>query len=117
MTEPTKTYGCAVYRNLPGHIKVKNFSASYQHNGDLYLHSAYLPTVKPNPGDHHQLGRFIQYNRTVYYITMNHRVYETNIEVGETVRSSSNIGYRIKDNSKAVPVTMRKLDEVEWVFL
>lgn len=116
MIETTKTYGCVVLRNLPGHIKVKRRSLVTRHNRDLYL-NLNLPTVKPNPGDHCQRGRFIQYNGAVYYITMNHRVYETNIGVGETVRFSPDIGYRIMDDFRAVPVTMRKLDKVEWLFL
>lgn len=113
MTEPTKLYGCVLYRNLPGHIKVKDYSVCVNN-----FHSSTLATEKPSPGDSRLLGRFVQYNGIVYYISMNHRVYETNIEPGRTVRfMGRDVAYIIVDNYRLVPVTMRKLDKVEWLFL
>jgi hypothetical protein len=117
MTEPTKTYGCVVYRNLPGHIKVCSRSVYCTEKGDLYLLSPHTP-VKPDPTDYHQHGRFVQYDGSVYYIGLNYRVYETNIEPGREVRfRGKNVAYMSVDDYRLVPVTMRKLEKVEWLFL
>lgn len=118
MTETTKTYGCVVYRNLPGHIKVSGRSVWCTNYGDLYLNPISSDPVKPDPSEYRQHGRFIQYNGAVYYIAMNYRVYETNIEPGREVRfTAKNVAYMSVDDYRLVPVTMRKLDKVEWLFL
>jgi hypothetical protein len=49
-------------------------------------------------------------------VTGNHRVYETNIREGQEVRFSPD-GWVHNDQFMVVPVTMRKMEKVEWLFL
>lgn len=88
----------------------------YQGVGNCYILEN-TETVRPDPHDRRQHRHFVNHNGTVYYVTARHIVYETNIRPGMPAAVFSPTGWTIDGNYRAVPVTMRKMEKVEWVFL
>lgn len=110
-----KIYGCTLLRALPGHISVSG--QVVRNYGRKWLKTPSFE-VKPDPCDYTQLGQFVDYKGKTYYVSMNHRVYETNIVSGDLVRfMGREVAYKYVDNRRFEPVTMRKLYKLEWLFL
>lgn len=105
---------CVVIKRRTGHVLISSWGLRYQGSGDYYTLEI-TQTTRPDPHDPGQRRRFVNHNGILYYVTANHLVYETNVERGRTVIFNP-IGWTIDNNYNAVPVTMRKMEKVEWVF-
>jgi len=106
---------CVVGMHRTGHVRVSPLGMRYLGGKNCYsLHN--VKSVRPDPNDKSQHRRFVGHNGILYYVTGNHRVYETNIREGQEVRFSPD-GWVHNDQFMVVPVTMRKMEKVEWLFL
>ena len=105
---------CVVGIHRTGHVRVSSAGMRYQGVENCYTLN-HVQSVRPNPNDRSQHRRFVGHNGVVYYVTANHRVYETNIVEGQQVSFNPD-GWTYDDQFQVVPVTMRKMEKVEWVF-
>lgn len=88
----------------------------YQGVGNCYFLD-HTETARPDPHDRRQHRHFVNHNGTVYYVTANHLVYETNIRQGQAVIFTPTGWVTDGNYMTTVPVTMRKMEKVEWVFV
>ena len=106
---------CVVNRRMTGHVRVSSLGMRYQGRGKCYT-LEHTETARPDPRDPRQHRHFVNHNGTVYYVTANNLVYETNIERGRTVIFNPT-GWTTDNDMRTVPVTMRKMEKVEWLFI
>lgn len=106
---------CVVNIHRTGHVRVSSAGMRYQEGSKNCYSLHNVQAVRPNPNDRSQHRRFVAHNGILYYVTGNHRVYETNIVEGQAV-SFTPAGWTNDDQFRAVPVTMRKMEKVEWLF-
>lgn len=105
---------CVVIKRRTGHVLIS--SLGLRHQGGYYT-PVPTQTSRLDPHDPDQRRRFVNHNGTVYYVTANHLVYETNIGREDSAIFIPTGWVYLGGNYKAVPLTMRKMEKVEWVFV
>jgi hypothetical protein len=103
---------CIVNARRTGHVRIST-------NGLVLLGGNHyclgpVPTARPDPYNHRR--QFVYHNGITYYVTASHLVYETNIGESQSAYFNPD-GWVFNDKFSPVPVTLRKVEKVEWVFL